>query len=206
MTHMGKTRHLLALFYLSVAGAQISSHIHAKRESHLTKYLKRLKGCEIPPNKMKRHGSAWVQMHDHFVVKHSSGKKEYVHERNITRRLSKYPHFVTLYYDDDICQRLYLQRVQNHNWKVQDLNRTYLSRQLDYMFSVLALEHLTPSTEFFYGFCCNLFIDEHQSMTLFDFHSYTTQFNETKNECIKAKLHQVLLKVNTTNEFSKCHN
>ena len=107
-------------------------------------------------------------------MKHPSGWGEYLFERNVTRTLSKYPHFVKLLGYDDECQTLYmanfgpeLGRLKNKRSN-PNLNETSIRKQLDYIFAVLDLEQLTPSGEIFMG-KNNIHVDTSGFITFFDF-------------------------------------
>ena len=47
------------------------------------------------------------------------------------------------------------------------------TEQLDFIFDTLTKEGLIPSPEFYYGFCCNLFVGSNNgNLTMFDFNAY----------------------------------
>ena len=48
----------------------------------------------------------------------------------------------------------------------------HVEEQINYLFSVLEMLHLVPSTEFYYGFCCNLYINNDRTVTMFDYGMY----------------------------------
>jgi hypothetical protein len=175
----------------------------------LAEYLRdRGDSCDPPSNLSgleNRHGGAWVDLnYTHFVVKHPNGAAEYIRERDITASLASYgPNFVQLYHYDDACELLYFERLQPYAGfrkkynNLHLLNRTHITSQLTYIFDVLAKEKLVPSTEFYYGFCCNLYITPEQHLTMFDFGAFKQThegfFNVSKNDAILAKLLPILL-------------
>ena len=144
------------------------------------------------PGVHKRSGGRWVLVEHDYVAKHIPHLVEYQHERNITRTLSKYPHFVKLLGYDDACQILYLENLGKDVGRLKhyginpNLTEDFVRRQLEYIFAVLDLEELTPSTELFNG-RNNLIVDEAGTITFFDFGAYASDsgFNATANHVMK---------------------
>ena len=140
----------------------------------------------------KRASGRWVLVQHHYVAKHIPQSDNYRHERDITRTLSKYPHFVELLGFDDACQTLYLENLGKEVGRLKqyginpNLTEDFVRRQLEYIFAVLDLEELTPSTEIFNG-KNNLIVDEAGTITFFDFGMYASGsgFNATANHVMK---------------------
>ena len=147
------------------------------------------------PGVQKRASGRWVHVQHHYVEKHIPQSENYRHERDITSTLSKYPHFVKLLGHDDACQTLYLEKLYLANDKEvgrlkqygnPNLTEDFVRRQLEYIFAVLDLEELTPSTEIFNG-KNNLIVDEAGTITFFDFGVYASGsgYNATANHVMK---------------------
>ena len=142
------------------------------------------------PGVQKRASGRWVLVKHDYVAKHIPQSDNYRHERDITSTLSKYPHFVKLLGHDDACQILYLEKLDKEVGRLKQYNpnltEDFVRRQLEYIFAVLDLEELTPSTEIFNG-KNNLIVDEAGTITFFDFGAYASDsgFNATANHVMK---------------------
>ena len=139
--------------------------------------------------------SRLVTIKPYVVVKYHATFKQYEHEKNISLTLSRFPSFVTLLNYDDDCQLLYYERLFQAARFNPPLvaNKAYLIEQLEHIFDILTNLKIRPSTEFFYGFCCNMWIGELQNITMFDFHSYEHDPNaKTVNRVILSTLFEKL--------------
>ena len=126
--------------------------------------------CPTPPDAMKRQ-SGWVQDNATlpYVWKHVRPTEVYLREKNITQMLSPFPHFPSLLSFDDDCHLLRISRVYQGGHPCLD---AHIAVQLRYVFAVFDMLQLEPSTEFYYGFGSNMFLDTHRNVQFFDFGNY----------------------------------
>ena len=122
-----------------------------------------------PPSALVRQ-SGWVDVRSAYVLKHVRPRQVYNREKSITLLLGKYPQFASLLNYNDNCQILNITRLhQTHNKVCMDEDK---ERQVNYIFSVLEMLGIGPSTELYYGFNNNILVDDKGLVTVYDFGNY----------------------------------
>ena len=126
--------------------------------------------CQRPSDAEQRQ-SGWVQNNVAlpYVWKHVDSTEVYNREKHITQMLSPFPHFASLLSFDDKCHLLRISRVHSGGRKCLD---AHIEAQLRYIFAVFDMLRLKPSTEFYYGFGSNMFLDTQRRVQFFDFGNY----------------------------------
>lgn len=132
---------------------------------------------ELPEPKTTEliRSGGWVDIAPYIVRKYVRDRAAYVREREMTRLLARYPHFVALLWADDECQILGLARIEDTgNWhRLSNDQTVHVRLQIDYIFAVLRMERLVPSGELAIGFN-NIALSHGNEVNMFDYGAYCT--------------------------------
>lgn len=128
-----------------------------------------------------RKGGNWVAIKNNTVIKYDKQYKNYKNEKFMAITLSPYNGFVDLYAYYDNCHIMVFELLK-HGAKVNKtpLNRLYIHQQLTNIWQVFKKHDIFPSSEFFYGFCCNMWLTKDQRVIMYDFDAYTIEHNHSK--------------------------
>lgn len=102
---------------------------------------------------------------------------------------------------DDTCRYLYFERLFQYEGNGKQIalhmNMTRVWSQIEEAFATMASLHMVPSHEFYYGFCCNMWLGREGNVTFYDFESYKRSKNaavlgaEIKEE-LRTRLQKLL--------------